>query len=509
MKTRREFLTQCAAGAGALTLAGYTDARSGVVGKDKPNYLFIAVDDLRPQLGCYGKQLMHTPNIDALAEGALTFDNAYCQVAVCGASRASLLTGISPWSSDYLERADKKVTPDKSLPGYLKQNGYRTVGISKIFHHSDDCLDGWTNYVGVPNVWLDYQNDHGDKRPTYEFADADDSEYNLTKATDNAIEQLRECAEGSEPFFLAAGIMRPHLPFTAPKKYWDLYDHSEIPLPEWDHDPLNSFKSEPDYEIGSYDFPDKSLSDEEKTRTLIHAYYATVSYVDAQVGRLLDELDELGLSDNTVVIFWGDHGFELGEHGKWAKHSSYEVATHCPLIFRVPGMAQGVHSSGLVEFVDLFPTICDLSGLEHLPQFEGYSMAPLLENPAAEWKTAVFWHWRKRKTIRTTRYRYTEWSDKRELYDLQEDPLETINIAEDEENEGLVTSLSQRLAFGRPGELPDITTGKEIHGHSRKNAGHPTNLKDQKAAYLANGRSLRETTRLRKRRDLWQRIFRH
>ena len=196
-----------------------------------------------------------------------------------------------------------------------------------------------------------------------------------------------------------------------------------------------------------------------------------MSYVDAQVGRLLDELDELGLSDNTVVILWGDHGFELGEHGKWAKHSSYEVATHCSLIFRVPGIAQGAHSSGLVEFVDIFPTICDLSGLEHLPQFEGYSMAPLLENPAAEWKTAVFWHWTKRKTIRTTRYRYTEWSDKRELYDLQEDPFETINIAEDEENEALVASLSERLAFGRPGELPDITTGKEIHGHSRKNAG--------------------------------------
>ncbi|MHC4742749.1 MAG: sulfatase, partial [Planctomycetota bacterium] len=335
---RREFLKSMGAATSVLAMGGRVFGRSG---RKRPNVLFIAVDDLRPQLGCYGHKQMISPNIDRLAAEGVTFLRSYCQVPVCGASRASLLTGTRPTRNRFLGYAtwaEKDYPGATVLPKHFKSNGYHTISNGKIFHHRTDCKDGWSepawhprgdgnwrNYVTTESKRIARGNSGGG--PAYESADVPDNAYFDGKIADKGISDLRCLKDMDKPFFLALGFLKPHLPFNAPKKYWDMYKREEIDLADNPFRP----KGAPDAalhnwgELRSYaGIPKKGPLSEDMARTLVHGYYACVSCTDAQIGRVLDELKRLGLDDNTIVVLWGDHGWNLGEHGLWCKHCNFE-----------------------------------------------------------------------------------------------------------------------------------------------------------------------------------------
>ena len=485
----------------------------------KPNILFIAVDDLRPELGCYGSAVIKTPHIDKLADEGLVFTRAYCQSAVCNPSRASLLTGMRPdsikvWDlrTDFRDNVPNIVT----LPQYFKQNGYETVAIGKIFHNNIPDTLSWSE----PKIYLkDYPFDPDavyrdekileeiekrkeairkegkDKRYIDRFGkwyikqyategpDVPDNAYYDGAQTDAAIQKLKELKKRDKPFFFAIGYYRPHLPFNVPKKYWDLYDRNKIPLADNNFLPKNAplmainnlrelrsyndFKQTPHPAFGS-------LS-EEQARLLRHGYFASVSYVDTQIGRLLESVEQMGLRDNTIIILWGDHGWKLGEHNSWCKMTNYEIDTRVPLIISVPGMkSRGQKSRRLVEFVDIYPSLCELAGLPIPAELQGSSFVPLLNNPDRSWKKAVFSQFLRKGiwiapdgkeymgySIRTDRYRYVEWINwktgelaAKELYDHQTDPQENENIVEKAENAALVDTLASMLKAGWQKALP-------------------------------------------------------
>ncbi len=498
-------------------------------GEDKkeplsPNVLFIPVDDLRPDIGAYGDAFAITPNIDRLAAQGLVFERAYCQQAVCNPSRASLLTGLRPdslrvWDlhTSFRDRMPEVVT----LPQYFRQQGYTTVGIGKIFHNTIPDTLSWTEKLHIDGYPFDpdavYVTDENlrrveEKKQQYigngvdridqlgqwyiktvatEMADVGDDAYYDGAQTTLAIEKLREFSQGDKPFFLAVGYYRPHLPFNAPKKYWDLYDRQSVPLAPNQYLPDGSpaFAMNYSYELRGYEdfrdlpYPAQQPLDTARQRLLKHGYYASVSYVDAQVGRLLDELERLGLAGNTVVVLWGDHGWKLGEHNGWCKQTNYEIDTRVPMIFSGYGVtARGGKTSALTEFVDIYPTICELAGLEVPGYLPGRSLVPLLSGPDQPWKEAAYSQFLRGRfsrerdhldgqeymgyAVRTDRYRYVEWyqwdKDKeqagqlvgRELYDHQSDPGENMNMAGEEGPTELVLSLARLLKRGFPGFLP-------------------------------------------------------
>jgi arylsulfatase A-like enzyme len=390
--TRRKFLK--AAGIGAATLG--MQASLLAAGSRKPNVLFLAVDDLRPQLGCYGHQRMISPNIDKLASEGVTFLRSYCQVPVCGASRASLLTGTRPTANRFLGYA---TWAEKDLPGALsvaehfRNNGYHTISNGKIFHHRADCRNGWSEEPWHPKGnWRNYlleENQRLNRRkskpagPAYECADVPDNAYFDGQVADKGISDLRRLEREDKPFFLALGFLKPHLPFNAPKKYWDMYKPQEIDLADNPFRP----KGAPDAalhnwgELRAYHgIPPKGPLSEELARKLVHGYYACVSYTDAQIGRVVGELDRLGLRENTVVVLWGDHGWNLGEHGLWCKHCNFETSLHSPLIVTGPGIAGGSKSNALTEYLDIYPSLCELCDLPQPGHLQGRSFVPLLEN---------------------------------------------------------------------------------------------------------------------------------
>jgi iduronate 2-sulfatase len=451
---------------------------------EKPNVLFIAIDDLRPELGCYGKSYIHSPNIDRLARSGVMFTRAYCQQAVCGATRNSLLSGLRPDTTGIYgnTKSFRQVMPQiVSLPQQFKQNGYRSLGMGKIYHQKDPA--SWSEpWIAAPAmVWRLPQNVAlqerlraeatqkgltGTKRsratrgPATEGADVADNVYPEGALTDTAIETLRRVKDG--PFFLAVGFIRPHLPFNCPKRYWDLYDRDEIRLPSFDVPPKDS----PDFALTSWGemrsyhgIPAAGPVTDEQALELIHGYRACVSYVDTLVGRLLDELDRLKLSDNTIVILWGDHGWKLGDYGAWCKHTNFELDTHVPLIVRAPGArGNGRPCRGLVEFVDIYPSLCDLAGIPLPAHLEGASFAPLLKNPEGPGKEVAISQYPRGKlmgySMRTERYRFTAWVDRKdpkqvaavELYDHQKDPGETANVAAKPEYAQTVAKLRVQLA---------------------------------------------------------------
>ncbi|QNN25397.1 sulfatase [Planctomycetales bacterium ZRK34] len=434
----------------------------------RPNVLFIAVDDMRVELGCYGDTIVQSPNIDALARRGMLFDRAYCQQAVCNPSRASLLTGMRPeslriWnlSTDFRKRVPDVVT----LPQHFKQQGYFTQGIGKVFHNwlSDD-YDGDAASWSVPAV-MHYGSHGADKPkvegkvppnltkvPRCEKRDVPDSAYFDGRIADLAIKALDACKTKDRPWFLAVGFWKPHAPFNAPKKYWDMYDASQIKPPANSDPPIDvpaiamhdcreifrDFKSRKN----GRPTPDEEL-------VLRHAYFAAISYVDAQIGRVVGELDRQGLADNTIIVFWSDHGYHLGEHALWAKTSNFELDARVPMIIATPDRPGGRRTNALVELLDLYPTLADLCSLPVPSHVEGKSLRPVLDDPQAAIKSAAFtWHCRPAYpnykdplkamgySIRTDRFRYTEWRDihdqhviARELYDHTEDPSETINLA--------------------------------------------------------------------------------
>ena len=420
----------------------------------RPNVLFIAVDDLRPELACYGKQHIHSPSIDRLAASGVLFERAYCMVPTCGASRASLMTGIRPARNrfvTYQTWAEKDAPGITTLNTQFHTNGYFTRSLGKVFHHPTDNAKGWSEPAWRPkdvpwyrrseNAKLHEQRQKQGSRtrgPAWESADVDDNAYADGVLAEQAIADLQRLRSGDEPFFLAVGFFKPHLPFIAPQKYWDLYDREQIRIPDNYHPPKDAPAESihSSGELRAYaGIPAKGPVSDETARNLIHGYYACVSYTDAQIGRLLDELDRLKLADNTVVVLWGDHGWNLGEHTLWCKHSCYETSMQIPLIVRAPGIDGGQKRSGLIETIDLYPTLCELAGLPKPDHLQGQSFATLLRDPNADWKTAAVGRFGNGDTIRTDGFRFTEYRDgkgkltSRMLYDHKTDHGENANVA--------------------------------------------------------------------------------
>ena len=438
---------------------------------DRPNVLLIAVDDLRPQLGCYGKSQIHSPNIDRLAKSGVLFERAYCMVPTCGASRASMMTSIRPTRDrfvNYLTWAERDAPGKTAMNTQFKNHGYRTVSLGKIFHHPKDNADGWSQPAWRPRGVPTYRREENQQQqaenaerkgnprrgPPFESADVPDEAYRDGVLAERAVEELERLSGQDEPFFLAVGFFKPHLPFVAPKKYWDLYDRDQIHLPENYYVPKNA-PEEAIHNFGelrAYDgIPAKGPVSDETARELIHGYYACVSYTDAQIGKLLDRLDQLGVADETIVVLWGDHGWNLGEHTLWCKHCCFETSMQIPIIVRAPGIEGGQRRSQLVESIDLYPSLCELAAIEAPGHLQGQSFVPLLKDAGADWKSAAVGRFRNGDTIRTDTFRFTEYTSRhgdfvsRMLYDHESDPGENVNVAEQKSRKETVDELTERL----------------------------------------------------------------
>jgi len=458
--------------------------------EDRMSVLFITVDDLRCQLGCYGHPQVLSPHIDSLAGNGIVFERAYCQQAICAPSRASVLSGCRPDTTGIynLQTPLRSVMPDVlTLPEHFNNSGYEAVSIGKVYHHPKDDLQGWsTEPFQSTGDWKGrgYVTDEaieavvkfnkraeltGETRrglgPAFEAAEVDDNGYHDGADADAAIVELDRLAGLDRPFFLAMGFHKPHLPFNAPKRYWDLYDPASLDLA------ANPFAPEgvTPYSLvdwgelrGYFGMPAEGPMPNDLARQLIHGYCACVSYMDAQVGRLLAKLDALGLRENTVILLWGDHGWKLGEHASWCKHSNFEIDARAPLIVSTPGtMGAELKTRALVEFVDIYPTLADLAGLDLPKHLEGISLAPLLADPGRPWKAAAFSQYPRAEhnimgyAVRTDRFRYVEWQDDttgearvRELYDHANDPQENVNVVDREAYAEDVPQLAAMLAAG-------------------------------------------------------------
>ena len=481
----------------------------------RPNILFVIVDDLRPELGCYGNSEIRTPHLDRFAEEAMVFTRAYCQAAACAPSRASVMLGKRPDSTRVWSLGEKfrEIDPEAvTMPQHFHELGYHTVSMGKIFHnHMPDRVSFEepdlrpAEYSTPEMIDRDPESFYHDEELKAELAEVrakrleknpnayaggwaygrstecseapDDAFYDGAQ-TQLALDTLKRLKDGERPFFLAVGYYRPHLPFVAPKKYWDLYDREELPLatnPFLPKDsPIMAMNSA--YELrGCYDLPDvrhpaSYQLPEETARRLKHGYYACVSYVDACVGQLIAGLEELGLEDDTIVVVWGDHGWKLGEHGSWCKQTNYDIDTRVPLLIRDPRRsARAGRTEQLAELVDLFPTLCELAGVAAPTHLEGTSLVPLLDQPEKPVKSAAFSQYVRRPknspdgkrymgySMVTERYHYVEWyhwdhatktAGERaavELYDLEKDPDENVNVAGRQENAEVVADLAARL----------------------------------------------------------------
>ena len=463
------------------SLAGAVSADSATGQKTKMNVLFIVVDDLRPELGCYGHPVVRSPNIDRLAGGGVLFRHAYCQQAVCAPSRASVLSGCRPDTTGIhgLQTPLRQAMPDVlTLPQFFKQNGYVTIGIGKVYHHDTDDAESWIERQRATSVryYLPENNAiirkkhaqakgknqrrrywHGCANAT-ECADVADDVYLDGKHAALAIDALRRHRD--QPLFLALGFIRPHLPFCAPKRYWDLYNRDAIVVPQPQgpkatptiaYDNWGELRSYADIPGGTGPVAD------EKARQLIHGYYACVSYIDALIGRVLDELERLDLGEKTIVVLWGDHGWKLGESGQWCKHTNFELDTQAPLIIRAPKLCTAGSCSRIVEFVDIYPTLVDLCALGIPEHCDGDSLVPLLRDPQTPWgNVAISQYPRGRNvmgySVRNDRWRYTEWIDRetsqvvsQELYDHATGPLAERNLAADPEFSEQRTMLHELL----------------------------------------------------------------
>lgn len=441
--------------------------------QEKHNVLFIAVDDLRPDLNCYGARHVHTPNLDRLASHGVVFERAYCQQAVSAPSRNSVLTGMRPDALGIYDLGTffrTKVPDVVTLPQYFKQHGYHSEGIGKIFHVSHgnhDDPESWSVTVNThkdpdekekkkqeivksrDSVRVNSLTVNGKPLPYY-CSELPEEKMPDAEIARKAIEKINELKDTT--FFLAVGFLKPHLGFVAPRKYWDLYDPSQFVIPE-KKAPLGM----PDIALSNFgelrkyhNIPQSGPLDDETSRNLIHGYYACVSMIDAQVGKLLDALEKAGVMENTIIVLWGDHGWKLGEYGSWCKHSNAELDVNAPLIISAPGMKKGVHTKSLVEFVDMYPTLCELAGLQKPAHLEGTSLVPILKNPRAEVKKVAISQYPRGKnlgydnkqelmgySIRTEKYRYTRWQKYEnpseivaiELYDHTNSKVASENLA--------------------------------------------------------------------------------
>ncbi len=455
----------------------------------KPNVLLICVDDLKPVLGCYGDPYSKTPNIDRLAARATRFDRAYCNQAVCSPSRNALMASLRPQTLGIYDlptnfRASR---PDAvTLPQHFRVNGYRTEAMGKIFHVGHGNFEDTASWTvphfrpKAPQYALAENAAPAEAAPSanrpnkkangaaVESADVADDFYSDGQIAAEAVTRLKAAAAGREPFFMGVGFLKPHLPFVAPKKYWDLHDPAKLPQPNRLTAPAGAPSYAPQYggELRNYDgIPAGSDPlDDQLTRRLIHGYYAATSYMDAQLGKVMAALEETGLAKNTIVVLWGDHGWHLGDHGMWCKHTNYEQATHIPLLVAVPGQS-GAATSALVETVDVYPTLAALAGLPAPQGLDGRSFSALFTNPVAAHRDHVIHVYprgqRLGRAIRTDRYRLVEWKSpggdpttaEFELYDYRDDPGETKNFAA--ERTAVVAQLRALLAT-HPEAKPQI-----------------------------------------------------
>ena len=461
----------------------------------KPNVLFISIDDLRTELGVYGNPIIQTPNIDKIAASGVAFSNHFVQVPTCGASRYSLLTGFRPKTRAHLGNniiakeiatQSEKETPE-SFIHHLKRNDYHTVGIGKISHSADGLVYGYedqpSNKRELPHSWSELLFDNGkwktgwnsffayadgENRQSmkkqvkpYEAGEVSDEGYPDGLTTKLAISKLRELKNNPKPFFLGVGFFKPHLPFNAPKKYWDLYNPDTIPISSNPDIPQNIHTSSLH---GSGEFNGYQLGEEKASlnqpvsdayaRKIKHAYYAAVSYIDAQVGVLIDEVKALGLEENTIIVIWGDHGWHLGDQRVWGKHTIFENALNSALIVKVPGNKNtGFVQNAIVETVDIYPTLMELCGIELSHNVDGESFVDLLSSEIQSKNNVAYSYFNQGISVRTERYRFTKYFRAQEptieLYDHMNDPLETINIAD--ESPGIVNDLEFILDKGNTG----------------------------------------------------------
>ncbi len=481
---------------------------------EKPNVLFIAVDDLRCELGCYGVKEIQSPQIDRLAASGVLFQRAYCQQAVCNPSRASLITGLRPDQTKIWDLVTemRSVLPDViTLPQYFRQHGYRANAFGKITHNPFPDAPSWDEpnhfakdviaYSDTNKQRLaDYRTkmrEAGKPRaaiqrmrgPATEIQEQPDENNFDGRQTTLAIAKMQELAKQQAPFFLAVGYIRPHLPWITPKPYWDLYEREKIPLASNGFMPRNApavaFGARSMggfYELRDYlDYADapspfeRPLT-ESQQRELKHGYYASVSFIDAQIGRLLQSLEQLNLDQKTIVVLWSDHGWKLGEHGGWCKQTNYEIDTRVPLIIRAPSAkSNGQATNSFAELIDLYPTLCDLAGLPIPSELPGKSLRPILENASVSVKPAAFSQFPRKHedreymgyAIRTDRYRYVEWLDRvtleihaRELYDHQTDPQENENLAMHAESDAIMDQLQTQMwqTIAKPNKLVASTS---------------------------------------------------
>ncbi len=451
------------------------------IGQKKMNVLFISVDDMNNDLGVYGHPIVKSPSIDRLASRGMIFEKAYCQFPLCSPSRSSLLTGLRPNKTKVmdLEYHFRQDLPDiVTLPQLFKNNGYHVARVGKIYHYGnpghigtnslDDKLS-WSeriNPAGIDKTSLETElinyspqrRGFGASMAYYSDPKGTDQDHTDGKVADEAIRLLKQ--NKNKPFFIAAGFYRPHTPWITPKKYFDLYDIAEINLPVISDKTQSVYPTDA---LGSTKpWPYNGLTTEQALECK-HAYYASISFVDAQIGRLLDALDKEGLSKNTIVVFWSDHGYHLGEHGLWFKQSLFEESARVPMIISVPGTKnQGKYCRKIVELIDIYPTLADLAGLKAPSNLDGVSIVPLLNNKDAAWDKPAYTQLNREEipghSVRTSFWRYSEWNfgkDGVELYNEETDPKELQNLASDPRYSKIVEQMKQLLKkVHSPGPIP-------------------------------------------------------
>lgn len=432
----------------------------------KKNVLIFFIDDLRPELACYGAEDIKSPAMDRLAAEGVLFERAYCQQALCAPSRISMMTGQYPDQTgivDLFTPLRRKNGDAVTLARYFKARGYFTGSYGKVYHHHIDGKAHWSDQpVMSRDKYADRQTlaaikkDPAGKGPAIEIAEVEDEAYQDGRVARMAMESLRKNKD--QPFFLCVGFAKPHLPFAAPKRYWDLYQREQFSVPDREQPKdTPSLKSKNWGELRAYaGIPKEGPLSDEKTRELRHGYAASVSFADAQVGKVMAELDRLGLRENTIVVLWGDHGYKLGDYGMWCKHTNLELDTRVPLIVSAPGCSKGERSKALVEIVDLFPTVVEMTGGKVPAGRAGKSLEPVLKNPGQEFRPFAFSQYPGGSamgyTMRTERWRYTEWIKTatkeivlRELFDHQDTQTPGENFAGKPEHAELVSSLSKQL----------------------------------------------------------------
>ncbi len=492
---------------------------AGADGSRQPNVLFIAVDDLNTRIGCYGDPVARTPHLDQLAQQGIRFDRAYCQFPICSPSRVSLLLGRYPTTTQVVDFAYPALLgPDwVTLPQHFRNHGYGVELLGKIFHFGTDVMKDWfpepfpgaefppdwsagekwvlksqqvharmlgdlmrwepyRHFAPPPNHWVkslrSWANVFGPAPEEPASPDAPTTPRAYTweadvQTADQAIELLRQYATEDAPFFLGVGFYKPHVPLVAPQRFFDLYPAAEMPLPS-DFAPLpTADDSIPRYALRyNLDLFFEEPVSPEQARSAIAAYYACITFMDEQLGRVLDTLQQLGLRENTVIVLWGDHGWHLGEKGMWAKGTLFDISARVPLVIVDPRQkTAGQSCSRTVEFVDIYPTLVQLCGLPQPPGLEGDSLVPLLADPAAPWDHPAYTlvareDWLAR-SVRTERWSYTEWDEGRrgtELYDLENDPRESHNLAAIAEHAATVAELRQLLRTGPVAKPSPIIT---------------------------------------------------